>query len=350
MSQPNVKVPQAPQVAKSNVASSINGKVFGVFSKIKSMFSGTHTPLIILIVITILLFVLIIIWISFSIKSSNLKGKILTTNPIKLNSVSKPIEISATDIPKPNVGREYSYSFWLYLEDFDPISNNHKLVFYRGAENSMSTVNPIVFLDGQSNKLYIAIKTQGNTLSQSSLVNYNTGDLTNIIDYNYFINKNNNLNILTPSGYQSSINLYMILAIDYIPLQRWVNIVTIVDNKMITLYMDGEIYSVKTSSEFKSMRKPEMNPIDGQKFDPTLIVDKPEGSIYIGKSINVGGGNSPNGYLSKLEFYNYAIGINDVRNIYNKGPLNGFFSSTLNVPYGVRSPVYKLSDSVVGAN
>lgn len=279
-------------------------------------------------------------------KSSNLKGKTLTSDPIKLDTVAKSVEISAADIPKPAVGREYTYSFWLYLEDFDPISNNHKLIFYRGTENTLANVNPIVFLDGQANKLHIAIKTQGNTLADSSVVQYSQGDLTNIINYNYFINKGGNINILQPSGYQSSINQYLILTIDYIPLQRWVNIITVVDNKMLTQYLDGEIYSVKTASEFLSTREPEINKIDGSTYNPTLIVDKPDGSIFIGKSSIVGGGNSPNGYLSKLTFYNYAISINEVRSIYNSGPLGGFGIGSWQSPYALRSPIYKLSDNV----
>lgn len=343
----NVRIANTPIVNAAKPTSKLAETTGRYFSSAKKFFTEGSTPIIILIVVTILVFILVILWISFSLQNSNLKGKLLTTTPIKLDTVSKPVQVSAANIPIAAVGREYTFAFWLYLEDFDPTTTiNHKIIFYRGVENTLTTANPIVFLDGTSNKMYIAIKTQGNSLGLSTLVDYNKGNLQDVIKYNYFANSNNN--ILITSGYQTSINLYLIMVIDYIPLQRWVNIVTMIDNKIITLYMDGEIYSVKTAEEFKSMRTPEINPLDGSSYNPTLIVDKSDGDIFIGKSTIIGGGNAPNGYLSRLEYFNYALSINEVRNLYSKGPIanNGFMSGTLNIPYGVRSPIYSLADNI----
>ena len=320
---------------KKTISNSISG--FWVWLK------SNDTAVIILIAVTILLFILVIVYIVFSMKSSNLKGKMLCDKPLKLDQMSTPLEIAESDIPPASVGREYSYSFWLYLEDFQPTPDNHKLIFYRGSENSMTSANPIVFLDGLTNKLYIAIKTQGNTLDSSNIVNYGKGDLNDLIDYNYFINKNGDKNKLVVTPFQSSINMYLIMAIDYVPLQRWVNIVTIVDNKLITIYIDGEIYSVKSSSEFKAMREPEINPLNGNTYDPNIIVDKQDGSVFIGKSSIVGRNTTVNGYLCKLAFHNYSLSINEVKTIYNKGPTfgNGILGAA-GIPYGVRSPLYKL--------
>lgn len=302
---------------------------------------STNTIVLVLIVVTILIFVLVIIWICFSIKGANLKGKALTSEPIKLDTITTPLLIDSGMIPTPVVGREYSYSFWVYVDDYTPtISNNHKLIFYRGSTNGdLTSANIVVFMDGMSNKLYMALKTQGNNLDTGS-----TSNLQNIISNNYFMNSTLSM---YNTAQQHTINLYTILTIDYLPIQRWVNIGIIIDNTMLTLYVDGEIYSVKTTAEFLALRPPDVGP-DGSVYNPVLVMDKSVGSIHIGKSKAIAGGNVPNAYLSTLSFYNYALSINDVKTNYRKGPLSsaGILSRTLGIPYGVRSPVYKIGDKL----
>ena len=58
------------------------------------------------------------------------------------------------------------------------------------------------------------------------------------------------------------------------------------------------------------------------------------------------GGNSPlfpgfNGLLSKVGIYNYDLNSRDIYNIYSEGPIDGLLASLV---YGVRAPLYKLSD------
>jgi hypothetical protein len=326
----------APVGATATGAQAMNsakGKVTEAMSKGKEMIKNAWASkgaVMIFVLAVVLVFVIVIIYITVALKNSNLTGKVLTTKPIKLSDLSVPFEVSSSDIPKPAVGREYAYSFWIYTEAFEQ-STNGKLIFYRGTNNDMSTANPIVFMDKAENRMYICIKTQDNTLPLTSPV-----DMTKIVSQNFFKN---------PTAKGNEVNKYIIMEVDYVPLQRWVNFIVIVDNKILTLFMDGEIYSVKSTDELKAQRKPDLD-ANGNPIPYSLIVDKTDNDIQIGKN-SINGKVTLNGYLSKLEFHNYAISINQVKSIYNAGPLSkGGLLGNMGIQWGVRSPVYKLNESV----
>lgn len=343
----------APNSSISSVTNISKGMVGSMFGKAKNLFtSGNKMPIIIIIIAIILLFIIVILYIIFTIRSSKLSSVLLITKPIKLDEVSTPIEISSSLLPKSVVGREFSFSFWLYIENYDQtftrdINNKvipfDKMIFYRGIAGDISTANPIVFMDGLSNKLNIAIKTQNSTLtSVLNQIDYNA-NLYNIKFMNYFLNSKlkirDTLNPIVPA-----INKYIILTIDYVPLQRWVNITFIIDNKISTVFMDGEIYSVKSTEEFKAIREPELD-VRGRPIDVNIIADKTDGNIYIGKN-TIGGKIVVPGYLSRLQYCNYAMSINEVKSVYNQGPLKSMFEiGGVTIPYGIRSPVYKLDEN-----
>lgn len=328
------------------------GKGASMFGKVKSLVSG-KTHIILLIIGVILLFIIVILYILFMLKSAKLTGKQLTSKPIKLDELTVPIEIASAELPKPVVGREYSFSFWLYIENYDQTftrnaANNQvtpldKMIFYRGTSGNINSANPIVTMDGLSNKMYIAIKTQDSTLTSiPGRIDYNS-NLYNIRFMNYFLNSKLKIRD-TANPDQPAINKYIILTIDYIPLQRWVNVTFIIDNKISTVYMDGEIYSVKSTEEFKAVREPELD-VRGRPVNVNLIVDKTDNNVYVGKNPSIGGGKTIPGYLGKLQFFNYALALNDVKTIYNQGPLGrkSWFGGKIN--YGVRAPVYKLDEN-----
>jgi hypothetical protein len=341
----NVKVPtsspapSAPVAAtnSSNAAEKSSGFIKGTWKKTKEGFLALMSdkgPLMIFIIAVILVFVIVIIYISFALKNANLKGKVLIKNPVKLDALSTAIQISNSDIPKPAVGREFTYSFWLYVDEFTQTTDNHKLLFYRGAKNTISSANTLVMMDGQENRLYFMIQTEGSSLTAPV-----TGDLRPAVTGNLFKN-------LTSSTISNN-NKYIIMEVDYVPVQRWVNIICVVDNKIITLFMDGEIYSVKTTDELKAIRKPTLDDA-GNPTPYNLIINKQADDIYVGKN-TINNGNTLNGYISKLEFMNYAISLNQVKTSYNRGPLSGStgnFLPSMGINYGVRSPLYKLNENI----
>lgn len=324
--------------SKSTNAKAIEGNAKNAATNVNGEKKDNKLPMIIIIVVTVLLFIFVILYITFAMKSKNLKGKVLLRTPIRIDQNDTPIQINNADIPKAAVGREYSYSFWMYLEKFTPEASNpinptpmHKLVFYRGNANEGATANPIVFVDGMSNKLYIVIKTTESSISSPTL----NSDINEIIANNYF---------LSDKPVNAS-NKHLICSIDYIPLQRWVNIAFVIDNKVITLYLDGEIYSVKSVDEFRSLRGKEFDRL-GRTVNYNLIIEKTDGDIFIGKSA-VGNKRTYEGFMGKMEYFNYALSMEQVKTAYASGPYKKGFLSMLGLgQYGLRAPIYKLNQTV----
>lgn len=300
-------------------------------SKAKNFFQQ-NMPLIIFLGVVILIFVIVIVYITFAMKGAGLSGKTLTKTPIKLDGNNAPLVISSDKIPVPSLGREYTYSFWVYVENFNQTPGNQKMLWYRGADNDIASANPIVYMEDMSNRLNFVIKTQNSVLSSTEASPYNA-DLTTIKTKNYFHNKSLTLD--------DEHNKHVIVTVDYVPLQRWVNYVMVVDNKLVTVYMDGQIYSVKSVDEFKTVKPAEYND-KGERFDYTLILDKTEGNIYTGKNPADSQNLTINGYLSKIDFFTYAVSAKEVQKVYDQGPFTKGSLSAFGSAYGVRSPVYRM--------
>lgn len=312
-------------------------------SSLTKLFDMTSAAAPLIIFISVL-FLIIIIYISYNIYNNKLEGKELTKSVIKLGDLTSPIIVDNYKIPLVTVGREYTYSFWIYLEDFKPTytSNKNKtiipqdqMVFYRSADGNYASSNPLVFMDGLTNKMYIAIKTQDSTLTDTANVKYNNNPY-NIRLMNYYANEKLLLNGNDPD--KVAINKHLLVSIDYVPLQRWVHVVLIVDNKIITVFLDGEIYSVRSTEEFSTLREPEKD-IRGNPLEINKIIDTTQGNLYIGGKIP-----QPSSYLSKVNFFNYAIDIYRVKSLYNSTPTGNMFTGKY-INYGLRNPFYKL-DSV----
>lgn len=301
--------------------------------------SDSASAIIVVIFITVLLFAFVIAYISFAMKNSSLKGKLLLGTPTALSKTNEKIIVRNSDIPVLRVGREYSYAFWLYVQQIDP-SNKHKLVMLRGSDDNVQISNPIIMMDAKDNKLYFVIRTSESILATDKANTNINNDLDAILRFNYFENKSTSIVSSFDSSKVAYTNRHIILTVDYVPLQRWVHCACVVDNKVATLYIDGEIYMVKTIDDLKASR----DEIDmtGRKVDYNLIVENTDGDVVIGKSI-VGGLETINGIVSKVEFFNHAITSRDVQNIYNAGPVVRTWLSMFGVKnYGFRTPIYKL--------
>jgi hypothetical protein len=319
----------------------------GVFSNIKNMGNKISdsilkfdSAILTLIAIVSVIFACIIIYIVYNIYNNKLQGKQLTKTPVKVTDSS--ILITNSAIPETTVGREYTYSFWIYIDSLkttyttDPnktILPQDQTIFYRSADSTFGSANPVVFMDGLSNKMYFAIKTEDSTLTDGGDVSYNDNPYY-IRSMNYYLNPD--LKIAN-DGSTNNINKHILLNIDYVPLQRWVNIAMVVDNKIVTLFVDGEIYSVRSSEEFSSMREPDRD-VRGNIISVNKVIDKTAGNLYIG-----GKTYYPNAYLSKVNFFNYAVDIYTIKRLYNQGPTALGFAG-MNINYGVRNPFYKLDN------
>lgn len=291
----------------------------GIFKGINNIFkrSGNNTVLenaimtiSIIILITSLIYVIILlnksnlIYYSYKNKPINLSettfGKLLVDNNNKNVTLDEKVKLSN--------GLEYTYSFWLYLEDLKSNNNSNRLVFLRTDENDsggLNNPNPIVYLKKDTNNMIIKVKTQDSDGS-SNLVDEN-GNLSNL--------NTNSCNYITAE-------------LKYIPLQRWVNIVINVDNNLLTIYRNSKPVYANFVDETES---------NGEGCSSLTSIDITTGDVYIGTNEN----NKYNGYISNIQFYNYSIKSNkDIENIYNRGPVTKTIADTLNLPnIELRSPI-----------
>lgn len=205
-------------------------------------------------------------------------------------------------------GLEYTYSFWLYLEDLKSNNNKNRLVFLRTDENDsggLNNPNPLVYLKADTSDMIIKVKTQ------------DTDGISNLVD------ESGNLSNLNTNSCN-----YITAELKYIPLQRWVNIVINVDNNLLTIYRNSKPVYANFVDETES---------NGEGCSSLTSIDVTTGDVYIGTNEN----NKYNGYISNIQFYNYSIKSNkDIENIYNRGPVTKTIADTLNLPnIKLRSPI-----------
>jgi len=197
---------------------------------------------------------------------------------------------------------EFTYSFWVYLREVKSISGadddpKPQLLFMRNNKDNFENANPVVYIKNNTNTMKIALRT-GDAIGYDSLDNIYNNDT----NYEHF-------------------------TIEYIPVKRWVNVMINVDNKRVTIFLDGEI--VETEILQKNVKE-------------TV------GDVYVGKSETGNTITTPNALISKIQFYNYSIRTpNDIRKIYDDGPIKKqTVMRMLGLPnIGVRSPIYNLEKS-----
>lgn len=195
---------------------------------------------------------------------------------------------------------EFTYSFWVYLREVksepnadDTDNPKPQLLFMRNNKDDFENANPVVYIKNNTNTMKIALRTGENT--ETGLDDIHKDDT----HYEHFI-------------------------IEYIPVKRWINVMINVDNKRVTIFLDGEIVETRILEK---------------------NVKETVGDVYLGKESNI---VTPNALISKIQFYNYSIRTpNDIRKIYDDGPIKKqTVMRMLGLPnIGVRSPIYNLEKS-----
>jgi hypothetical protein len=91
--------------------------------------------------------------------------------------------------------------------------------------------------------------------------------------------------------------------------------------------MDGDMYTVENVYDFN---------VPGTSRP---VFAGTSGNAIVGK---VAGTASTQGFICKIEFFNYALTQHDVRAIHDVGPVSSNILSRFGLPsYGVRSPIYR---------
>lgn len=164
-----------------------------------------------------------------------------------------------------NDGIEFTWSVWIFIKDTSPVTT-YQHVFHKGnyafQPNGMNQPNnaPGLYINPDSGKM-----------KQITIV-MNTFD---------------------------TVNEQVI--IDNIPLNKWVNVIIRVQNRVLDVYINGMI-----ANSYKLTSVPKQN----------------YGDVFVAAN---GGFN---GFISNLSYYNYGLGIGAIQNISSNGPNTTMASGT----------------------
>tara|TARA_B110000037_G_scaffold60358_1_gene73964 strand:- start:16828 stop:17814 length:987 start_codon:yes stop_codon:yes gene_type:complete len=285
----------------SNTTAKVSEELGEAYKKSAEMLSNPSVLYGLVIVIIISIICIIVIYYFIANAVFNKKSVIIekTKFPIKGNIKSS---IAIENFPSSGNGLRRTYTFWLYVNDVNNYPGKPNHIFSIGGDTETVTdKSPVVIL--KNSKLYIHFPSTATT------------SITKLPDI--ITDANNNT-----------------VHFEYLPMQRWVHIgVVISDNyegASVSLYMDAQLVSTTTDGGTTTTEPTQT--LKNLKLDTT-------GNLIVG-------GNSPlfpgfNGLLSKVGIYNYDLNSRDIYNIYSEGPIDGLLAS---IGYGVRAPLYKLSD------
>lgn len=259
---------------------------------------------------------LCVVFIVFRVRESDLTSYDLTTRPMRLGDLSAAAEVKGDRIPPTVRGSDFSYSFWLYIANFDPLAADDKAraVFFRGDQAAATPAaqtpfSPIVALDNDANRLKVLIKT---TASRADL------DVEQII--------------ADPRAAG-----WVVATVEYMPLQRWVNIVVTVKGTKVVVYLDGDMYTMESSSFLNDAPAAAAAGISNLAG---VLPSETSGSVFVGNMSP--DAKSIDGTLTKLQFFNYALERDDVRTLYLEGPQKRTLMASLGLSsYGLQAPIYK---------
>tara|TARA_B100001778_G_C18605378_1_gene639494 strand:+ start:9452 stop:10423 length:972 start_codon:yes stop_codon:yes gene_type:complete len=281
----------------SNTTAKVSEELGVAFEKTTEMLSNPSVLYGLIAVIVIAIICVAVVYYFIANAVFNKKSIIIekTKFPIKGNVKSS---ILIENFPSAGNGNRRTYTFWVYVNDVNNASGKPKHIFSIGDDSNIISNSPIVIL--KDSKLLIHFPSTNTPDSIDKITN--STDNT--------------------------------VAFDYLPMQRWVHIAVVITDDYqgatISLYMDAQLVSSTTNN-----KDGETN---NKKKIENLNLDK------TGKLI-VGGDNTAtygfNGLLSKVGIHNYDLNSRDIYNIYSEGPIDGLLAS---LGYGVRSPLYKLSD------
>ena len=274
------------------------------FAKFKDMVKGTPYPL--MIVVAIIVIVSVIVFITIRLKRGSLKSvNMLSTSIVNANPQSGEFNISpAAKLPDSSNGNEFSISVWLFVENITNTSD-HKIIMYRGSPDSYINGKFYMYMDANTNAIYASVRTNG-ALEEVSSTKEPT--LENIRQNKYFMHS----------------------TIDYVPLQRWVNIIYTVKDTVFSTFVDGDLYSVSSVYELPTTPT-------GSRPIPV----KQTGDVQIaGKA----GKEGFNGYIGNSAYHNFALTVNETKLVYRKGPYKSSWLKIFGMGnVGFRTPIYRIS-------
>lgn len=278
-----------------------------VFRGVQKATSTASSSLYILVVLCLLCLIGVIIYVIYRINKYSLKTvSLLPETVMNANAMSGSfVTVPSARLPKFAQGNEYSISFWLYVDNIqDKPDQEHKMIMYQGNPNNYDNGTLFVYMDGNTNRMYVSARTNGADIT----VNADASRTSKLIDIKanpYFLHG----------------------TIEYVPIQRWLHFVVTIKDATMTVFMDGELYTVATIYEMQ------LRPND---IRPVLI--KPSGDVMIGSKAGVLG---VSGYIARAEYTNFSMTLRQVKSKYEEGPYKRSLFRFLGIPnVGMRNPFY----------
>ena len=276
-----------------------------ISQSVSSKVTGANNTTMIAVAISLVLVVLVIAYVAWKLTRSKLQSAKILRGPRRLNNVYVK---NAKKLPALSVGQEFSFSMWLFLTDFQAAAK-HKLVLVRQRSGSdqtdINTLNPLVMLDRSTNRLHICIQTNRYPVTPPVCLH----------------------DILTATGANQT---HLISTIEYVPLQRWVNVVFSFKDGLLTTFMDNSMYTVKSLQDMYVKGASPEHPLVGSISGDAIVGN-------FNKAIS----SDANGFSATVKFWNHALSSVDVKNVYEAGPNSGG-TFGLGNSYRFRSPVYKI--------
>lgn len=242
-----------------NVANKTTGAVTQGYQTVRNTAKHTYTKFrgastlmqIVTVVVLLMVFVFLILWIMHLMERAQYRRKespFIITEPINAFSRSgRPVKRQR--VPYPVDGLAFTYSFWMYVADWNYNFGKWKNIFIKGNEDRRA---PGLWLYPKTNSLHARINTNAD---------YNEGcDIRNI------------------------------------PLQKWVHIVYVLNNRTVDIYIDGKL---ERSCVLRGV--------------PVLNNDP----------INVAMGGGFYGQLAKMQYFTRPLLPEEVAEIYSEGPYVG---------------------------
>lgn len=261
-------------------------------------------PLPLMVAVALIILVTAIVFILLKIQRGSLKTVKLQNVPLLMANpqTGEPYYTPSAKLPASSNGVQYTYSFWLYIEDLH-ITDDEKIILFRGNTSAYENGTFFVYMDAKTNKLYASSAT--NAVKSSGFIPLRLTDL-----------KNN--------------RTYLTSTIDFVPLQRWVNITYAIKDNIMTTFVDGDLYGVTSVFEIRN----------AQTGARALIIPH-KGDIMLGGNKT---NESVNAYIGNAIYCNYAVNVNQAREIYNKGPYEASWLGYFGLGnIGFRSPIYKVN-------
>lgn len=266
------------------------GDVFGNPGNAFSDVTGEMSGAVVAVIVLVLAVMVVLGYVVYRFLISSLKSTDLTSSIVHCRSGAKTI--SASKLPALTNGREWSVSFWVYVENAAHTTSDKNILTFG---SDADTASFMVLMDRNVNRMYLVFKTtqSGDASAMTALTQFKQGNRP---------------------------ETHIIVPIEYVPMSRWVMLTAVVDQDTVTLYTDNKIYSVVSAARFKQ---------------GAIISDPDQSDILIGSA-----SNGADAYLSKLKFYNYGISVFQTRSAYNAGPGSGGLLGWLGInKYKLQWPV-----------